>query len=323
MSFSYRQFLRDLPAPISHTYFSSIPAFPVDSIDWALPQNKLAKSLSSAIEQLSMTESSPILGLFQRIKALACEKGMHAIFNASSDKQQIIDLFHQSTNDIDRAFRFYLANSAGFESAEEILYFDFRAEGMLSKHFHAPIHLTVNEALESLRLFEQSASHFFLKKEGTGRHCFAEITQRHTDDSVQLTLYTEALPSQVMEFGDQGLERRPSRPAKEFAIVYRPNQGRIETVVTGGVLVHQKMGELFCEFLLGIKPELHPLRPNKFELNQLVNGLDLEPDCTIQVSTQGIALKIGQFFKKSALIPKNQPLSRYKLAKNSNFIVNC
>ena len=229
MSFNYRQFLRQTPKQPLQAYFNA-QSYAL-SIDWSQPDRKVAIELADAIHQLPITHSTSILSDFQRIDVLADDKGIKALINASANGQNLILIFQSLDNNLHRALWAFVVEPECFKAAEEIRYFDYRAEGQFASQYHAAPNLCVSEHPADIDAFEKAACTFFQKRDGSGRHCSTDIVKRHSDNSTQVTLYTEALPNNVIEFSEQGLKRRASRPAIEFVLVYRP-EGIVETVAS-------------------------------------------------------------------------------------------
>ena len=100
----------------------------------------------------------------------------------------------------------------------------------------------------------------------------AEIIDRNTDGTVQVTLFVEGLASNAVGFDQGGLYRRPQRPAIQAAVVYCGRTGTIETVAKGGKPVHEELRKLFAQELLRIDPRFDGIRPRRFRLGTLAVG---------------------------------------------------
>lgn len=247
MSFNYRHFLRQIPKERLKNYFDPLH-IDMDIANWNRDDRQIGALLAEIIKRMPSEISAPILSDFQRINALSDEKGINAIFNASDDALALGTIFRSLENNLDRAFWLLIHDLSVFKAAEEIRYFDYRAEGQYASQYLTDPDLHISDEADDIGAFERSVSEFFLKKDGSGKNCVTEVIRRYTDNSVQVTIYTEALPNNVAEFGNNGLERRTSRPVIEFVIVYRP-EGIIETVVKGGRPVHEAMRERFARHM--------------------------------------------------------------------------
>jgi hypothetical protein len=275
MSFNYLQFLRQTPKQPLQAYFQDKPcSLP---IEWDHPDRKVAIELAKGIQQLHSVHSTSILSDFQRISVLSDEKGIKALINASTNSKDLILIFQLLDNDLHRALWAFVVEPECFKAAEEIRYFDYRAEGQFASQYHAEPNHQVSEHPADIQAFEHAVCAYFQKRDGSGQHCSTDIIKRHSDNSTQVTLYTEALPNNVIEFGDQGLERRASRSAIEFVLVYRP-EGIVETVAKGGKSVHEALRTMFAQHLLKIDTKLNQLNPNHFNLDKLVNGVNWVPE---------------------------------------------
>ncbi|MBT7443361.1 MAG: hypothetical protein HN790_05280 [Methylococcales bacterium] len=311
MSFNYRQFLRQTPKQPLQAYFNA-QSYAL-SIDWSQPDRKVAIELADAIHQLPITHSTSILSDFQRIDVLADDKGIKALINASANGQNLILIFQSLDNNLHRALWAFVVEPECFKAAEEIRYFDYRAEGQFASQYHAAPNLCVSEHPADIDAFEKAACTFFQKRDGSGRHCSTDIVKRHSDNSTQVTLYTEALPNNVIEFSEQGLKRRASRPAIEFVLVYRP-EGIVETVAKGGKAVHEALRTMFARHLLKIDTDLDQLNPNHFNLNKLVNGINWAPEASDNLAMIRL--------RKLKLLPPNKSGSHLIIQASSQLCDN-
>jgi len=105
---------------------------------------------------------------------------------------------------------------------------------------------------------------------------------------VQISVYVEDDPNDLVEFVEEGMRRRTTRPATNLALVYFPASGIVDTVGRGGAKVHQPLVTLFARHLLKqeVKPEA--VKQPMFYLNRLRHGLDLPEDSDIDLAAHGI-----------------------------------
>jgi hypothetical protein len=152
-----------------------------------------------------------------------------------------------------RAHWLFLQSQDAFRHAEEIRYVD---ENQNSRRmwtgFVAPRDLGVDLGTIQLDAMSRAVREAF----GDGRFHIEPIErlQPHDPDgrrSIQLTIYSEDLPVDQLEFIEEGLTSRPRRPVRETAIVYDGESGTIEVVSKRQEMRHT-FATLFAEHCLGI-----------------------------------------------------------------------
>src|SRR5690606_29629666 len=95
-------------------------------------------------------------------------------------------------------------------------------------------------------------------------------------------------PNDLVEFVEEGMRRRTTRPATNLALVYFPASGIVDTVGRGGAKVHQPLVTLFARHLLKqeVKPEA--VKQPMFYLNRLRHGYGLPEDNYLSRAAHGI-----------------------------------
>jgi hypothetical protein len=254
LTFSFRHFLRQTPCSASKAFFDSRGAESGDAVDWRAPEHVVARQIAEAMNRMSGDDVAPLISGLERAHALSDEHGIRALVNAAEDPQALIATFDGAENDQERALRVLVEDPTVFERAEDIRYFDYRVEGNYGRRFRAQRDGTVSRDPADLETFQRAVGAYFRSIDGSGRSCVAEILDRNKDGSVQVTLFVEGLASNAVGFDQEGLYRRPQRPAIQAAIVYCGQAGMIETVAKGGKPVHEELRKLFAQQLLGINP---------------------------------------------------------------------
>jgi hypothetical protein len=90
--------------------------------------------------------------------------------------------------------------------------------------------------------------------------------------------YLEGLPASSLEFGDQGITRRTSRPVLEVVWTYAPATGELEVLATGGREQRVVLATLFMQHLLGRAGDAAPIPLRRFTLEPLRTATELPTD---------------------------------------------
>jgi hypothetical protein len=275
LPFSFRHFLRQTPSRTSKAFFDGRGVEFGDAVDWRAAEHVIAREIAEAMDRMSGEEVAPLISGFERAHALSDEHGIRALVNAADDPQALLATFDGAENDQERSLRVLVEDPTLFERAEDIRYFDYRVEGSYGRRFQAQQDATVSRDPTDLDTFQRAVGAYFRSIDGSGRSCVAEIIDRNKDGSVQVTLFVEGLASNAVGFDQEGLYRRPQRPAIQAAIVYCGRTGTIETVAKGGKPVHEELRKLFAQQLLRIDPRFDGIRPRRFRLGTLAGRLTL------------------------------------------------
>jgi hypothetical protein len=152
-----------------------------------------------------------------------------------------------------RAHWLFLRSHDAFRQAEEIRYVD---ENQNSRRmwtgFVAPKDIEVDIGSIKLEALKKAVEQAF----GVGRFQIEAIERLQPHDpggqpGIQLTIYSEDLPVDELEFAEEGLRIRPRRPVRETAIVYDGQSGTIE-VVSKRQEMRNAFATLFAEHCLGV-----------------------------------------------------------------------
>jgi hypothetical protein len=124
---------------------------------------------------------------------------------------------------------------------------------------------------------------FHRRHDESGVSCEIELADRHQDKSIQIAVYVQGLPNNVMEFVNGKHVRRISNPSLEAAVVYDPSNGDTSTVTKGGKEVHEALREAFARKLLKIEPKFDVVKKRPFLLDSLKTPQPLAPDPALGV----------------------------------------
>jgi len=146
----------------------------------------------------------------------------------------------------------------------------------------------VSREAVDIAALEQAFSGVLSRRKGPRRACRVDICDRHLDGGVQVSVYLEDDPNDLVEFVGDGMRRRTTRPATNLALVYYPDSGLVDTVGRGGARVHQPLVTLFARHLL--KQEVAPqaVKQPMFHLNRLRHGLELPEDSDLELAAYGV-----------------------------------
>lgn len=270
LPFSYRHFLRQVPAQTIRDYLESRGVSFEQEIDWHAEEAKIAGQLAGVIDALDEDSGAAVIADFERAHHMSDERGYTALLNATPGREALAQRLADLENGQERALRILTDDENLFRAAEEIRYFDYYVERSQGRRFQVQAGLALDRGDTALHRFGSGMSSWFRKRDGSGQAFLVEIIDRYTNSSVQVTLYVEDLPSNRPEFEKRQLKRRASRPAKEAAVVYVPATGCVETVAKGGKPVHEVLRDLFAEHMLGISPGGDRILAQQFDLQRLL-----------------------------------------------------
>ena len=278
MPFSFRHFLRQTPSRTSKAFFDGRGVEFGDAVEWRAAEHVIARQIAEVMDRMSGEQVAPLISGLERAHALSDEHGIRALVNAADDPDAMLAAFNAAENDQDRTLRVLVESPEVFKRAEDIRYFDYRVEGSYGRRFRAQRDATVSRDPADIEKFQYVVGAYFRTIDGSGRSCVAEIIDRNTDRTVQVTLFVEGLASNAVGFDQGGLYRRPQRPAIQAAVVYCGRTGTIETVAKGGKPVHEELRKLFAQQLLRIEPRFDGIRPRRFRLGMLAGRPTLPTD---------------------------------------------
>jgi hypothetical protein len=269
LPFSSRRFVRQVPSRSLKLFFDSRGTEFGGAVDWSGEQTIVARQINKAMDGMSAADVAPLISDFERAHTLSDERGALALINAAPDAAAMLATFEDTENDQERALLTLVRDPKTFERAEDIRFFDYRIGGNYGRRFRCRSGLAVHRDSGSLDAFGRAVSGFHRRRDGSGRNHFVEVIDRNADGGVQVMIYVEGLASNRVEFGTDGLWRRPSRPAIDAAVVYWPSSGNVETVAKGGKPIHEHLRTEFAKHLLDAKPSFTMILPQRYRLAKL------------------------------------------------------
>ncbi len=215
LPFSYRQFLLQVPARTIHEYLVGHGTDVDGAVDWQADEALIARQLAEAIDPLDNDAGAEIIADCERVHFMSDERGYAALLNASPDRETLAEHLANLENGQERALRVLTDNDELFRAAEEIRYFDYYIERSQGRRFQVQKGVALDRADDALQRFGGAMSSWFRKRDGSGQAFVAEVIDRYSNGSVQVTLYVEDLPSNRPEFEKRqfrrGLPRRRER----------------------------------------------------------------------------------------------------------------
>ncbi len=258
--------IRKTSTPTLRAYFEhsgiGLPA----NIDWAVPEPEILPPLLKAVDELTDTEKARLALDAGRIGDLVSEVGQIALYSVAEDKAVLDSLGGAH----DRAFWMFLNHPDRFRRAEEVRYTDERRRGRSWAGFIVAADQPLNKDPAALDAFKTAL-----------RECFASPNihidifdrRRPTFDGedcelIQIAVYREGLPDDVLEFDAGDLVRRVRSPVFEAALTYEPATGVVE-VVANDSKSREAMARIMVRDLLEIEFTSEKMPSRNYDLSSL------------------------------------------------------
>ena len=248
----------------------------------------LFRGTDCLLEGLEPGQQADLQAELRHVHALATPRGLDAILNASDNAAVIRDDFAQLHNHAERALWVLVNWPDTFMAAEALLQFDLGVGKRSWKRQIIQVTAPVSREATDVAQLEQALSGVLSRRKGPRRACQVDICDRHLDGGVQVSVYLEDDPNDLVEFVADGMRRRTTRPATNLALVYYPASGIVDTVGRGGARVHQPLVTLFARHLLKQEVEPQAVKQPLFHLNRLRHGLALPEDSDLDLAACGV-----------------------------------
>ncbi|MCI5076819.1 hypothetical protein [Oricola sp.] len=269
-------FLRRTPGEALREYFDRPEIGLPTEFDWPEADTDLSGPLLGAIEKMSRVQRDRISNDAERVHALADEPGQAAIYSVAEDPALLDGL----ANPHARSLWMFLNAQDRFRHAEEVRFTEDRRRGRMWAGYMAEAGCVVQR--------DASACHAFVAaiKEFSGAaHAHVDIFDRvrttHEGDEcdlVQVTIYREGRPDDLLRFDDRGaLLRQAYRPVFEAAVTYEPATGGIE-VIANDKATRSEIVRATVTHLLGIAFKENRLPLRCYDLSVLLNPYDFPVD---------------------------------------------
>lgn len=269
-------FLRKTPGEALREYFDRPEIGLPTEFDWSVPEAELSRPLLGAIEKMSRVQRDRISNDAERVHALSDEPGQGAIYSVADDPAFLDGL----ANPHARSLWMFLNAQDRFRHAEEVRFTEDRRRGRMWAGYMTDAGCVVQR--------DASARHAFISaiKEFSGAaHAHVDIFDRvrttHEGDEcdlVQVTIYREGRPDDLLRFDDKGsLVRQAYRPVFEAAVTYEPATGGIE-VIANDKATRGEIVKATVTHLLGIAFKENRLPLRCYDLSVLLPPYDFPVD---------------------------------------------
>lgn len=261
-------FLRKTPGQALREYFVRPEVGLPAEFDWTVPEPQLSGPLFKAIEKMSRVERDRVLNDAERVTALADEPGQAALYSVAPDAAFLDSL----SNRYERSLWMFIKMPDRFRHAEEVRFTEDRRRGRMWAGYMTKARRVVRRDAVTLHAFVSAIKEF-----SGAAHVHVDIFDRvrttHEGDEcdlVQVTIYREGRPDDLLRFDDKGaLVRQAYRPVFEAAITYEPATGGVE-VVAGDKATRLEIVKAAVIHLLGIAFKENRLPLRRYDLSVLL-----------------------------------------------------
>jgi hypothetical protein len=221
-------FIRKTPVSTLRLYFNRRGIVLSSEVNWDAPESAVVRPLLRAVDEMDEAAQAQVVSDAERITAMVDEAGQTALYSVAQDR----DWLDGPHNAYDRALWMLLKDPIRFRHAEEVRFTDEHRRGRMWDGFIGPLNLAVHRDTQNVDAFKLAVRQRF-----QSNNVHVDIFDRHRPTFegkdctlVQVTVYREGLPDDILEFENGDLVRRPRRPVFEAALTYEPATGVIEAV---------------------------------------------------------------------------------------------
>jgi hypothetical protein len=303
-AFNPRHLVREVPALTWQAYLTSRSVTVPADFDWNAAEKAFSEALIALLEGLDRGQQALLHAELRHVHALATQRGIDAILNASDNAVVLREEFAQLHNPAERALWVLVNWPDTFMAAEALLRFDLGVGKRSWKPQTIKVSAPVSREAADIAALEQALTGVLSPRKGPRRACHVDICDRHLDGGIQVSIYLEDDPNNLVEFVGDGMRRRTTRPATNLALVYYSGSGLVNTVCRGGARVRQPLVTLFARHLLKHEVEPQAVRQPMFHLNRLRHGLELPEDSDLDLAACGIeGIRLRQARLRSTQAP--------------------
>ncbi|KGJ18772.1 hypothetical protein [Paracoccus sanguinis] len=269
-------FLRRTPGEALREYFDRPEIGLTTKLDWTVSEGALARPLLGAIEDMSREQRDRVSNDAERVHALSDEPGQAAIYSVAEDPAFLDGL----ANPHARSLWMFLNAQDRFRHAEEVRFTEDRRRGRMWAGF------VTDPGCALLRDAAAREAFIAAVKEFSGAaHAYVDIFERvrttlegDVCDLVQVTVYREGSPNDLLRFDDRGLLiRQAYRPVFEAAVTYEPATGAIEVIASDQNTRGEILKATFAH-LLGVEFKENRLPLRRYDLSVLLKPFDFPVD---------------------------------------------
>lgn len=269
-------FLRKTPGEALREYFDRPEIGLPTEFDWPASDADLSGPLLGAIEKMSRVQRDRISNDAERVHALSDEPGQAAIYSVAEDPALLDGL----ANPHARSLWMFLNAQDRFRHAEEVRFTEDRRRGRMWAGYMTDAGCVVQRDASARQAFVSAIKEF---SGATHAHVdiFDRVRTTHEGDEcdlVQVTIYREGRPDDLLRFDDKGsLVRQAYRPVFEAAVTYEPATGGIE-VIANDKATRGEIVRATVTHLLGIEFKENRLPLRCYDLSVLLAPYDFPVD---------------------------------------------
>ena len=268
--------LRKTPTEALREYFDRPEIGLPTEFDWTVPEAQLSGPLLNAIEEMSRVQRDRVLNDAERITSLADAPGQAALYSVAEDPAFLDGIANAHA----RSMWVFLKAQDRFRHAEEVRFTEDRRRGRMWAGYMTEAGRVVQRDAGTRHAFV-SAVKEFSGAANADVDIFDRVRTTHEGDEcdlVQVTIYREGRPDDLLRFDDRGaLVRQAYRPVFEAAITYEPATGGIE-VVAGDKDTRLEIVKAAVTYLLGIEFTENRLPLRRYDLSVLLVPHDFPVD---------------------------------------------
>ncbi|MEG4644620.1 hypothetical protein VB636_17895 [Paracoccus sp. APAP_BH8] len=269
-------FLRKTPGKALREYFDRPENGLPTEFDWLASDADLSGPLLGAIEKISRVQRDRISNDAERVHALSDEPGQAAIYSVAEAPALLDGL----ANPHARSLWMFLNAQDRFRHAEEVRFTEDRRRGRMWAGYMTDAGCVVQRDASARQAFVSAIKEF-----SGAAHAHVDIFDRvrttHEGDEcdlVQVTIYREGRPDDLLRFDDMGsLVRQAYRPVFEAAVTYEPATGGIE-VIANDKATRSEIVKATVTNLLGIAFKENRLPLRCYDLSVLLAPYDFPVD---------------------------------------------
>lgn len=288
-AFNPQHLIREIPGRTWRDYLAARRIGVSPDFDWTAAEVSLAAALMAEFTHIEDHEQrASIHAELRRVHRLGNTKGTYALLNASRNCPDLREVFEGLCNSAERALWALVHRAEVFPVAERMLQFDLGLGTRAWKRHAVKVNEPVSREAEDIRALEADVARLMTRRKGPKRACHVDLCDRFLDGGVQVSLYVEDDPNDVVEFVEADMKRRTTRPAGNLTLVYYPLTGLVDSIGRGGAKIHVGVITRFAKHLLKreVKPE--EVKQPMFHLNRLRFGLNLLEDSEFDPAACGV-----------------------------------
>lgn len=288
-AFNLNHLIREVPGGAWRDYLAARNIQVSTDFDWMADEVGLAAALREQFRCIEDPERrAAVHAELRRVHTLGSSSGVWAMRNASKNPPEVQEAFEQLANHAERALWMLLHRPDDFHIAERMLRFDHGVRKRGWKRHAIKVTEPVSREAVDQQALQAALSQFMTRRNGPRRICWVESHDRFLDGGVQISVYIEDDPNDELEVIHEDMRRRTRRPVDNFALVYYPMTGLIDSIGRGGSRIHVGVIKLFAAHLLKRDVQPEAVKQPLFHLNRLRYGFNFPGDAEFSLADHGV-----------------------------------